>query len=50
VDDQASYCAGGAALGIGAVQIVRGEPDGTWSAAGTTVVRSLPEVQAMLWA
>ena len=50
VDDQASYCAGGAALGIGAVQIVRGEPDGTWSAAGTTVVRSLLEVQAMLWA
>ena len=50
VDDQASYCAGGAALGIGAVQIVRGEPDGTGPAAGTTVVRSLPEVQPLLWA
>jgi len=50
VDDQASFCAGGAALGIGAVQIVRGEPDGTGPAAGTTVVRSLPEVEAMLWA
>ena len=50
VDDQASFCAGGAALGIGAVQIVRGEPDGTGLATGTAVVRSLPEVQAMLWA
>jgi len=50
VDDQASFCAGGAALGIGAVQIVRGEPDGTGPAAGTTVVRSLPEVQPLLWA
>ena len=50
VDDQASFCAGGAALGIGAVQIVRGVPDGTGPAVGTTVVRSLPEVEAMLWA
>jgi putative hydrolase of the HAD superfamily len=50
VDDQPSFCAGGAALGLGAVQIVRGEPDGTRPVAGTTVVRSLPEVEAMLWA
>jgi putative hydrolase of the HAD superfamily len=50
VDDQASYCAGGTALGIGAVQIVRGELDGNVPAPGTTVVRSLPEVEAMLWA
>jgi putative hydrolase of the HAD superfamily len=48
VDDQASYCAGGTALGIGAVQIVRGELDGNVPAAGTTVVRSLPEVETLL--
>lgn len=48
VDDQASYCAGGAALGIGAVQIVRGELDGNVPAPGTTVVRSLPEVETLL--
>jgi len=54
VDDQPSFCAGGAALGIGTVQIVRGEipgidgADGCPPAAGTTVVRSLPEVEVML--
>jgi putative hydrolase of the HAD superfamily len=48
VDDQPSFCAGGAALGITAVQIVRGELDGHGLAAGTTVVQSLPEVEAML--
>jgi putative hydrolase of the HAD superfamily len=48
VDDQASYCAGGTALGIGAVQIVRGELDGNVPAAGSTVVRSLPEVEILL--
>jgi len=47
VDDQPSFCAGGEALGITAVQIVRGELDGNVPAAGTTVVRSLPEVEAM---
>jgi putative hydrolase of the HAD superfamily len=47
VDDQAGYCAGGAAAGITAVQIVRGEPDGQVPAAGTRVVRSLPEVEAL---
>jgi putative hydrolase of the HAD superfamily len=46
VDDQAGYCAGGAAAGITAVQIVRGEPDGQVPA-GTRVVRSLPEVEAL---
>ena len=56
VDDQAAFCAGAAALGIRAVQIVRGELDGVRGVdgkvptAGTTVVRSLPEVEAMLWA
>jgi putative hydrolase of the HAD superfamily len=56
VDDQAAFCAGAAALGISAAQIVRGELDGTDGtdgkvpAAGTTMVRSLPEVEAMLWA
>jgi putative hydrolase of the HAD superfamily len=49
VDDQASYCAGAVALGITAVQIVRGEPDGNVPAAGTAVVRSLTEVETMLW-
>ena len=50
VDDQAAFCAGAVALGISAAQIVRGEPDGKVAAAGTTIVRSLPEVEAMLWA
>jgi putative hydrolase of the HAD superfamily len=48
VDDQARFCAGAVAVGIGAVQIVRGELDGTAPAAGTTVVRSLTEVEDML--
>lgn len=48
VDDQARYCAGSVAVGITAVQIVRGELDGNASAPGTTVVRSLSEVEA-LW-
>ncbi len=47
VDDQAGFCAGSVAAGISAVQIVRGELDGKVPAAGTAVVRSLPEVQAM---
>jgi HAD superfamily hydrolase (TIGR01509 family) len=47
VDDQPSYCAGAAALGITAVQIVRGELDGKVPAEGTMVVRSLPEVEAL---
>jgi putative hydrolase of the HAD superfamily len=50
VDDQPSYCEGGAALGITAVQIVRGELDGKVEASSTTVVRSLPEVEAMFGA
>jgi HAD superfamily hydrolase (TIGR01509 family) len=48
VDDQPGYCAGAVAAGISAVQIVRGEPDGRVPAAGTTVVRSLAEVETML--
>lgn len=47
IDDQPGYCAGSVAVGIRAVQIVRGEPDGLTPAAGTTVIRSLPEVEAM---
>jgi putative hydrolase of the HAD superfamily len=47
VDDQAGYCAGSVAAGIRAVQIVRSELDGQVPAAGTTVVRSLPEVEAL---
>jgi FMN phosphatase YigB (HAD superfamily) len=47
VDDQPSYLAGATALGITAVQIVRGELDGKLPAEGTTVVRSLSDVAAM---
>lgn len=47
VDDQPGYCAGSIAVGISTVQIVRGELDGKVPAAGTRVVRSLPEVEAM---
>ena len=50
VDDQPSFCAGGAVLGISAVQIIRGELDGNAPAAGTAVVRSLREVEAMFGA
>lgn len=48
VDDQPGYCAGAVAAGIAAAQIVRGELDGRVPAAGTTVVRSLAEVEAMI--
>jgi putative hydrolase of the HAD superfamily len=47
VDDQPSYCAGAAALGITAVQIARGELDGKVPAEGTTVIRSLSDAAAM---
>jgi putative hydrolase of the HAD superfamily len=52
VDDQPGYCAGSVAAGIRAVQIVRaglnGQGlDGQIPAPGTTVVRSLPEVEAL---
>ncbi len=47
VDDQPGYCAGSVALGISTVQILRGELDGKVPAAGTRLVRSLPEVEAM---
>ena len=52
VDDQPGYCAGSVAAGIRAVQIVRAGLDGQGldgqvPAAGTMVVRSLPEVAAL---
>jgi HAD superfamily hydrolase (TIGR01509 family) len=57
VDDQPGYCAGSVAAGIRAVQIVRAGLDGPdldkqgldgqVPAAGTMVVRSLPEVAAL---
>jgi len=46
VDDQAAYCAGSEAVGISAVQIVRGELDGQVPR-GAAMVRSLTEVEAM---
>jgi putative hydrolase of the HAD superfamily len=48
VDDQPSFCAAAAVLGFTAVQIVRGGLDAKVPATGTTVVRSLPDVEAML--
>jgi HAD superfamily hydrolase (TIGR01509 family) len=47
VDDQPGYCAGSVAAGIRAVQIVRSDLDGQVPAPGITVVRSLPEVEAL---
>ncbi len=47
VDDQPGYCAGSVAVGIAAVQIVRGELDGKVPAVGTRVIRSLPEIEVM---
>ena len=45
VDDNPEYCAGAAALGMTALQIIR---DAAVPAGGSTVVRSLAEVRAML--
>jgi putative hydrolase of the HAD superfamily len=50
VDDQRGYCAGAVALGIRTAWIVRGELDGEVPAPGTTLVRSLLEVEAMIGA
>ena len=55
VDDQPGYCAGSMAAGIRAVQIVRAGLNGQGldgqglraAAPGATVVRSLPEVEAL---
>jgi len=47
VDDQARFCAGSVAVGIRAAQIVRGDLDGQLPAQGVTLVRSLPEVEAL---
>lgn len=49
VDDTATYCAGAEALGISAVQMVRGDHDGN-AAPGTRVVRSLRDVEAIIQA
>jgi putative hydrolase of the HAD superfamily len=48
VDDQPGYCAGAAALGITAVQIAHGVPAGMAGPAGTTIVSSLLELEALL--
>jgi putative hydrolase of the HAD superfamily len=47
VDNNATYCAGAAALGIRAVQIVR-QPREVGGAEGTPVVRSLSELEVLL--
>ncbi len=49
VDDTATYCAGAAALGISAVQMLREDGQGC-AAAGRRVVRSLREVETMIGA
>ena len=46
VDDNAAFCAAGAAMGLSAVQIVRGQAEAK-AVPGITVVRSLSEVEAM---
>jgi putative hydrolase of the HAD superfamily len=46
VDDQASYCAGAADLGLTAIQLVRGEIDGQTA---PRAVRSLAEAEAVLF-
>jgi putative hydrolase of the HAD superfamily len=49
VDDQASYCAGAADLGLTAIQLVRGEIDGRPNhPGGSGIVRSLAEAEAVL--
>jgi HAD superfamily hydrolase (TIGR01509 family) len=48
VDDQPAYCAGAAVLGISAVQIARRGARSMTPAAGTAVVQSLAELDAML--
>ena len=50
VDNNAAFCAGAAALGIQAVQIVREarEAGGAGVMTGTAVVRSLPELEVLL--
>lgn len=48
VDNNAVYCAGASAVGIRALQMMRGEVDGEEAAHGFGVVRSLAEVAAVL--
>jgi HAD superfamily hydrolase (TIGR01509 family) len=48
VDDQRPFCAGAAALGIRAVQIIRDDADGRPAGPGTPVVRSLQQLETML--
>jgi len=52
VDNNATFCAGAAALGIQAVRMVReaGEAGDAAVMAGTAVVRSLSELEVLLWA
>ena len=47
VDDHPVYCAGAAALGVTAVQMVRGDSDGNVAWNGE-MRRSLRDVEAML--
>ncbi len=49
VDDHASYCASAAAMGITAVQLVRGEIDGRTEPGDFGTVRSLAEAETALF-
>jgi putative hydrolase of the HAD superfamily len=49
VDDQASYCAGAADLGLTAIQLVRGEIDGRTCPRAFGLVRSLAEAETVLF-
>jgi putative hydrolase of the HAD superfamily len=48
IDDQPSYCAGAAAVGVRPIQIARREPDGYVSPLNFPVVRSLFDAQPLL--
>lgn len=48
IDDRASYCAGAEAVGIRAIQIARGDPDGLSPEPAFPIVRSLQDAARVL--
>jgi putative hydrolase of the HAD superfamily len=48
IDDQPRFCVGAEAVGVRAIQIARGDPDGQATGAGFQVVRSLSDVTPLL--
>jgi putative hydrolase of the HAD superfamily len=49
VDDNAGYCASAAVLGMTVAQMVRGDQDGKAPVTDIPVVRSMFEVESMIW-